>query len=284
MTSNGFICPVPGAILGETEVIGNSYVESSFGYSYDHLWRNIGILSGFLIFFTATYLAAAELNLSGSGQQGTIKFLRKDLPKISHSEGEADPSAERSAVQDLGDAYKSVQCLTSDKTVFSWRDAKYEIKSGDEVRRLLDNISGWVESGSLTALMGISGAGKTTLLDFLARRLRSGVPSGSITLSGKKISLGTIEKLGNKERCNCGSMADCTTGYVPQQDILFETATVREALHFSAILRQSRSTSKADKYRYVEDIIQARIPDQPKITYEKLIAFRSLACKILQAR
>ena len=45
--------------------------------------------------------------------------------------------------------------------VFTWKDVQYDvtIKKG-ETRRLLDNISGFVAPGKLTALMGESGAGK----------------------------------------------------------------------------------------------------------------------------
>lgn len=46
------------------------------------------------------------------------------------------------------------------------------------------------------------------------------------------------------------------TGYVQQQDLHLETATVRESLRFSAMLRQPKSVSKQEKYDYVEDVIK----------------------------
>jgi ATP-binding cassette subfamily G (WHITE) protein 2 (PDR) len=46
------------------------------------------------------------------------------------------------------------------------------------------------------------------------------------------------------------------TGYVQQQDIHVETTTVREALRFSAILRQPRSTSKEEKFATVERVVE----------------------------
>lgn len=46
------------------------------------------------------------------------------------------------------------------------------------------------------------------------------------------------------------------TGYVQQQDIHLETSTVREALRFSAVLRQSSTASTEEKYLYVEEVIQ----------------------------
>jgi ABC-type multidrug transport system permease subunit/ABC-type multidrug transport system ATPase subunit len=45
------------------------------------------------------------------------------------------------------------------------------------------------------------------------------------------------------------------TGYVQQQDLHLETTTVREALRFSAYLRQPKTVSKAEKDEFVEDVI-----------------------------
>lgn len=45
-------------------------------------------------------------------------------------------------------------------------------------------------------------------------------------------------------------------GYVQQQDLHLETTTVREALRFSAMLRQPKSVSKKEKFDFVEDVIQ----------------------------
>lgn len=45
------------------------------------------------------------------------------------------------------------------------------------------------------------------------------------------------------------------TGYVQQQDLHLPTATVREALVFSALLRQPSSTPRGEKTEYVEEVI-----------------------------
>lgn len=45
--------------------------------------------------------------------------------------------------------------------------------------RLLQDVSGWILPGKLTALMGTSGCGKTTLLDILACRKTAGAPPSS---------------------------------------------------------------------------------------------------------
>lgn len=46
------------------------------------------------------------------------------------------------------------------------------------------------------------------------------------------------------------------TGYVQQQDLHLATTTVREALRFSAILRQPASVSRQEKLDYVEEVIK----------------------------
>ena len=46
-----------------------------------------------------------------------------------------------------------------------------------------------------------------------------------------------------------------TAGVVYQPDLQFPTATVREALIFSALLRQPKTTPYVEKIAYVEEVI-----------------------------
>lgn len=46
------------------------------------------------------------------------------------------------------------------------------------------------------------------------------------------------------------------TGYVQQHDLHLPTTTVREALTFSALLRQPKSTPDSEKIAYVEEVIK----------------------------
>ena len=118
-------------------------------------------------------------------------------------------------------------------------DVIYDIKVKGGERRLLDHVDGWVEPGKLTALMGASGAGKTTLLDVLASRVTMGVVGGQMLVDGRQRDMSFQRK----------------TGYVQQQDLHLETSTVREALLFSARLRQPASVSDEEKKAYVQEII-----------------------------
>lgn len=88
--------------------------------------------------------------------------------------------------------------------------------------------------------MGPSGAGKTTLLDVLAARDTIGVASGGALVDGQHRDISFQRK----------------TGYAQQQDIHLETMTVREALHFNALMCQPKSLEKKEKLDYVEEVIK----------------------------
>lgn len=86
----------------------------------------------------------------------------------------------------------------------------------------------------------MSGAGKTTLLDVLATRVTMGVVTGEMLVDGKQRDVSFQRK----------------TGYVQQQDLHLATSTVREALRFSAILRQPRHIPRQEKLEYVEEVLK----------------------------
>lgn len=251
VTGDTFICAVRGAVAGQNYVTGDLYLESAFQYSYSHIWRNLGFLFAFMIFFLVFYLAASEYNSASSSQAEVLVFRRGHVPKELQQVRKGAKNDEEAltahalsasrddAAQDLEQTEK-VQALAPQTDIFSWRNVCYDIKIKGEPRRLLNEVSGWVKPGTLTALMGVSGAGKTTLLDVLAQRVSMGIVTGDMLVSGKPRDESFQRK----------------TGYVQQQDLHLETSTVREALRFSAMLRQPKSVSRAEKYAFVEDVIK----------------------------
>ncbi|CAM6002881.1 unnamed protein product [Sphagnum balticum] len=130
--------------------------------------------------------------------------------------------------------------LRPQTSVFQWHDVCYDIKIKKETRRILDHVDGWVKPGTLTALMGVSGAGKTSLLDCLADRTSIGVITGEMLVNGKPRDTSFQRH----------------TGYVQQLDLHLQTSTIREALNFSAVLRQPAHIPREDKLAYVEEIIR----------------------------
>ncbi|KAI1143286.1 ABC-2 type transporter-domain-containing protein [Hypoxylon sp. FL0543] len=223
LQGTSWICSAVGAIAGHPTVSGDDFIADSYEYYYSHVWRNFGILIAFLIFFMTTYVAATEINSSGSSTAMVLVFRRGR-----RFGGSVENKREQ-----------NVMGLEPQRDIFTWRDIVYDIEVNGESRRLLDHVAGWAKPGTLTALMGVSGAGKTTLLDVLAQRTTMGVITGDMLVNGKPLTRSFQRN----------------TGYVQQQDLHLETATVRESLRFSAVLRQPRHVSKADKYAFVEEVI-----------------------------
>lgn len=72
--------------------------------------------------------------------------------------------------------------------IFSWQHVNYLVSiPGENDRKLLSDVSGYVAPGKLTALMGESGAGKTTLLNVLAQRTSAGVVTGDMFVNGQAL-------------------------------------------------------------------------------------------------
>jgi ATP-binding cassette, subfamily G (WHITE), member 2, PDR len=127
-----------------------------------------------------------------------------------------------------------------DRGVFTWEGVSYNVPVSYGTRQLISDVYGYVKPGTLTALMGASGAGKTTCLDVLAKRKNIGVVSGEILVNGHPTGPDFAR-----------SMA-----YAEQMDVHEGTATVREAMRFSAYLRQPFDVPKEDKNTYVEEMIE----------------------------
>lgn len=80
LSGDTFICAVRGAVAGERTVSGDDYIYSQYRYTYDHEWRNLGILIAFWIFFTFIYLVATEINSATSSKAEFLVFRRGHLP------------------------------------------------------------------------------------------------------------------------------------------------------------------------------------------------------------
>ncbi|KAF9766424.1 hypothetical protein IL306_001186 [Fusarium sp. DS 682] len=232
-------CSVAGALPGRDFIDGDFFIGTVYKYRYSHLWRNYGILIAFIVFFTFTYLLSAEY-FSSEASKGEILVFRKahKLQRLEAIDEEA-VKPEIQAQRANNDSILKNDEKPQSTAKFCWRNVCYDIKVKGETRRILSEVNGWVQPGKLTALMGASGAGKTTLLGVLANRVTMGVITGDVLVNG-------LPRSRSFQR---------TTGYVQQQDIHLETSTVREALRFSAVLRQPASIEMADKINYVEEII-----------------------------
>ncbi|KAL7150564.1 hypothetical protein ABFS83_05G121200 [Erythranthe nasuta] len=105
-------------------------------------------------------------------------------------------------------------------------------------KTILNGVTGMVCPGELLAMLGPSGSGKTTLLTALGGRL-TGKLSGKITYNGHPFSSSIKRK----------------TGFVAQDDVLYQHLTVFETLLFTALLRLPKSLTKEEKAEHVEHVI-----------------------------
>ncbi|KAK7816458.1 hypothetical protein U0070_007875, partial [Myodes glareolus] len=94
----------------------------------------------------------------------------------------------------------------------------------------LSNISGIMKPG-LNAIMGPQDGSRSLLLDVLAARKDPRGLSGDILISGKPRPANLT----------------CTSGYVPQNDVVMHTLTVRENVEFSAALRLPMTMTRDEK-------------------------------------
>lgn len=188
LSGTTFVCDTSGSVPGQSTVSGDAFIAENYNYYYSHVWRNFGILLGFLIGFMLLYFVAVELNSSTSSTAEALVFQRGHVPAHLQKNGKDIKGDEESAserrMQDSSHDGE-VKALPPQKDIFTWRDVVYDIEIKGEPRRLLDHVDGWVKPGTLTALMGVSGAGKTTLLDVLAQRTTMGVITGDMLVNGK---------------------------------------------------------------------------------------------------
>jgi len=237
------VCSAVGSVAGANYVEGDAYLNASFNYYSSHLWRNLGIIIAEMVASCGVYLTATEFVSAQQSKGEVLLFRRGMVPAVASQtdeEGKVDdrPTAEGAVMQKT--TTKIPATIQKQTAIFHWQAVNYDIKIKGGDRRLLDDVDGWVKPGTLTALMGASGAGKTTLLDVLASRVTMGVVSGQMLVNGRQRDSGFQRK----------------TGYVQQQDLHLATTTVREALNFSALLRQPKTTPKKEKLTYVDEVIK----------------------------
>lgn len=204
-----------------------------------------------IIAFTVLYIlvtaVASELFTfvaSGGGALVFKKSAKKKLPpafKTADEEKGGDAvnsSASSDEVLNNSDE-EAIPQTSSSESIFTWTGVKYSVPYQSGQRQLLNDVNGYAKPGIMVALMGASGAGKTTLLNTLSQRQRMGAVSGEMLVDGRPL----------------GPEFQRVTGFVEQMDLHDMTATIREAIEFSAVLRQERHVSKAEKLAYVDEIV-----------------------------
>ncbi|KAK5655072.1 hypothetical protein OQA88_5971 [Cercophora sp. LCS_1] len=241
---------VGGGIAGEVIVHGDNYLKS-MSYNRSHMWRNFGIVWCWWVLFVAITIFATSRWKSSSESGPSLLIPREKAKKLqgllndpeaqyAQEKPYAPSSGEETAVETDGSMTKGDdKGLLRNTSVFTWKNLNYVVNTPSGERKLLDDVQGWVKPGMLGALMGASGAGKTTLLDVLAQRKTNGTIRGTVLVDGRPLPV-SFQR---------------SAGYCEQLDVHEPFTTVREALEFSALLRQSRETPREEKIKYVDTII-----------------------------
>lgn len=106
---------------------------------------------------------------------------------------------------------------------------------------VLQGVTGQLLPGEVTAVMGPSGSGKTTFLNTLSGKAYYGTRAGRLFINGDQVTdLGVFRNI---------------TGFVPQEDVMHRTLTVKEVLIYQANLRLPSSVTKEEKKRRVKEVL-----------------------------
>ncbi|CAG9945597.1 unnamed protein product [Clonostachys rosea f. rosea IK726] len=230
-------CSSIGSAPGQDFVSGTAYIESAYRYNPANRWRNWGVMIAFMALYAGLHLFTTEYVASERSKGEVLVFIRKAMKKLKKkTSGDAETGASPAVGHEIRNGSGAVAGMDRQTSVFHWQDVCYDVQIKGETRRILDHVDGWVKPGTLTALMGSSGAGKTTLLDVLASRVTMGVVTGSMLVNG------TLRDESFQRK----------TGY----DLHLGTSTVREALTFSALLRQPARYTRQEKIAYVDAVIE----------------------------
>ncbi|KAL9979697.1 hypothetical protein ACROYT_G017399 [Oculina patagonica] len=109
-------------------------------------------------------------------------------------------------------------------------------------KEVLQGVTGQLLPGEVTAVMGPSGSGKTTLLNTLSGKAYYGNRDGRLFINDKEVKdLGVYRNL---------------TGFVPQEDVMHRSLTVKEVLIYQANLRLPSFISMDEKRRRINEVLK----------------------------
>lgn len=120
------------------------------------------------------------------------------------------------------------------------KDSNAGFFSEKKEKKILDHISISIKPGELVALIGGSGAGKSTFMD---------------TINGfRPATEGTVLVNGDDFYANFNAYKNIM-GYVPQQDIVYDSLTVHQMLTYAAKLRMPEDSNDQEIEQKVKEVI-----------------------------
>lgn len=116
----------------------------------------------------------------------------------------------------------------------------FKVRDGRQDKALLRDVGFEAGHGRFLAVIGPSGAGKSTLMSVMTGANKAS--SGSVTFDDQDIFK------------NYAALRT-RIGFVPQEDILHRSLTVRQALEFAARLRLPSDTTAAERKAQIESVL-----------------------------
>jgi ATP-binding cassette subfamily G (WHITE) protein 2 (SNQ2) len=123
-------------------------------------------VTAFGVLFLSVLFFFTEINTRITGQSTVVLYKRgtefDELP-TAEDDVETGPKSKTNTLPPSGRNSQVLMDKIEGEDVFSFSHVNYTIVTPDGHKQLLEDVSGYVAPGKLTALMGESGAGKVNI-------------------------------------------------------------------------------------------------------------------------
>ncbi|KAI2608009.1 hypothetical protein GGR54DRAFT_392420 [Hypoxylon sp. NC1633] len=176
----------------------------------------------------ATYIPTSD---TWTGFEAALDFPSPRKSALDISDGGFSPQL-RAFVESMRRATDGARFGLS----FAYSDLSFQPKG--TAKPILQNVTGSIDRGSLTAIMGGSGAGKSTFVNVLMGKVTN--TGGTVMINNVPGKIKRYKKL---------------IGYVPQDDVVLPELTVFENILHSARIRLPRTWKDVDIKAHVDSVI-----------------------------
>ncbi|GMI08367.1 hypothetical protein TrRE_jg11152 [Triparma retinervis] len=218
-------------------------------------------LAVILIFIVVGWLVLNSLLFS---IRDTGRMIREKKRRTRHKEIEI--TMQRPEVRRMGSKIKlnaqgpQVAMLRKSRNLnLGFRELTVDIVDGKSTKRIIDNVSGDIRAGRLTAVMGPSGAGKSSFLHVIGGRLRAVGRESKVNLSGSVLINGERRSMHSYRR---------VIGFVPQDDVLHENLSAKESFRLISGLRLPKHYTYKQRKELVNNVLL--LLDLEKIRHERI--------------
>ncbi|KAJ1953224.1 ATP-binding cassette transporter snq2, partial [Linderina pennispora] len=152
------VCALKGSIPGQRYVSGRRYIEDAYDFHAKDQWKNfVAVVAFWLLFVVAIACVMEWVEYGNTGY--SINVFKRYPPKVDALQDVNERVA--LAATEFGDVDSELG-PTDDQllkgTTYTWKHVNYTVPVSGGERMLLDDVSGYVKPGTMTALMGSSGA------------------------------------------------------------------------------------------------------------------------------